>query len=54
LLTLGTGLHLVYQVMPTSRSTPYPNVRDYKGWIGLSPPVAYPSTIEYEANEGSL
>jgi hypothetical protein len=21
-------------------------MRDYKGWIGLSPPVTYPSTVE--------
>ena len=27
---------------------------DYEGRTGLSPPVAYPSTMEYEANEGSL
>jgi hypothetical protein len=31
LLTLGTGLHLVYQVMLASTSTLYPNVGDYKG-----------------------
>jgi hypothetical protein len=27
---------------------PYPNLGDYKGWTGLSPPVAYPSIMEYE------
>ena len=27
---------------------------DYKGWIGLSQPVVYPSTMEYEENEGTL
>ena len=27
---------------------------DYKGWIGLSLPVTYPSTMGYKANEGSL
>jgi hypothetical protein len=26
----------------------------YKRRIGLSPPAAYPSTMGYEANEGSL
>ena len=26
---------------------------DYKGWIGQSPTIAYPSTIGHEANEGS-
>ena len=25
----------------------YPNVGDYKGWTGLSPPTAYPSTVEH-------
>jgi hypothetical protein len=28
--------------------------REYKGWIGLSPPAAYPLTIGNEANKGSL
>jgi hypothetical protein len=32
---------------------PYPNVGDYKGQIGLSPPVTYPSIGGYEANEGT-
>jgi hypothetical protein len=54
LLTLGTGSHLVCQVMLASSSTLYPNVGGYKGWTGQSPPVEYPSTVEYEANEGSL
>ena len=27
---------------------------DYKGWIGLSAPATYLSTMEYKANEGSL
>ena len=54
LLTSGTGYHLVYKAMPAYSSTPYLDVGDYEGWIGLSPPVAYPSTVEYEANEGSL
>ena len=26
--------------------TPYPNMGDYEGRIGLSPPAAYPSTVE--------
>ena len=30
------------------------DMAEYKGWIGLSPPAAYPSTVEHEANEGSL
>ena len=54
LLTSGIGLHLVCQVMPAYSSTLYPNMGDYKGRIGLPPPIAYPSTDEYEANEGSL
>ena len=54
LLTLGTGLHLVYQAMPVSSSTPYPNVGDYKGRTEQSPPAAYLSTREYEANKGNL
>jgi hypothetical protein len=29
-------------------------VEDYEGRTGLSPPVACPSTMEYEANEGNL
>jgi hypothetical protein len=52
LLTSGTRDHLVCQVMPTCSSTSYPNMGDYKGWTRLSPPVAYPSTMEYEENEG--
>ena len=54
ILTLGTDLYLVYQVPLASSSTPYLNVGDYKGQTGLSPPTAYPSTMEYEVNEGSL
>ena len=53
-LTLGTGSHLVSQVMPATSSMSYPNVEDYKGWIGQSPPTAYPSTVGHMANEGSL
>ena len=33
--------------MPASSSMLYPNVGDYKGQIGLSPPAAYPSTVGY-------
>ena len=33
---------------------PNPNVGDYKGRTGLSPPAAYTSTMGNEANEGSL
>ena len=40
--------------MPVYSSTLYLDVGDYKARTGLSPPVAYPSTIEYEANKGSL
>jgi hypothetical protein len=29
-------------------------MEDYKGQIELSPPIAYPSTMEHEANEGSF
>jgi hypothetical protein len=54
LLTSGTGAHLICQAILAYSSTPYPDVGDYKGWTWLSPPAAYPSTMEYEANEGSL
>ena len=54
LFTSSTGLQLVYQSMPVYSSTPYPNVGDYEGRIGLSPPAAYPSTGGYEANEGNF
>ena len=53
LFTSGTGVHLVCQAILAYSSTSYPNVADYKGWTGLSPPAAYPSTVGYEANEGS-
>ena len=33
--------------------TQYPNVGDYKGWRGLSPPTAYPSTGGTIISEGS-
>jgi hypothetical protein len=46
LLTLDTDIHLVYQAIPAYGSTPYPNVRNYKGRIGLSLHAAYPSTIK--------
>ena len=52
--TSGTRSHMVYKVMPACSSTPYLNMGDYKGRIGLSPPTAYPSNGEYEANKGSL
>jgi hypothetical protein len=29
-------------------------MENYEGQVGLLPPAAYPSTMEYEANEGSL
>ena len=45
---------MVYQALPVYGSMPYLDLGDYKGRTGLSPPVAYPSTVEYEANEGSL
>jgi hypothetical protein len=35
-------------------STLSPDMGDYLGWIGLSPPVVYPSIVGYEANKGSL
>ena len=54
LLTSGTGEHLVYQALPTCSSTLYPDVGDYKGRTGLSPPAAYPSTVGHEVNKGSL
>ena len=54
LLTSGTGEHLVCQALPAYGSTLDPNVGDYKGRIGLSPPTAYPSTVGNEANKGSL
>jgi hypothetical protein len=33
---------------------PYLDVGDYKGQTGLSPPITYPSTVVYEANEGNF
>ena len=54
LLTSGTGLYLVCQAPLAYNSTSYLDVGEYKGWTGLSPPTAYPSTMEYEANEGNL
>jgi hypothetical protein len=54
LLTSGTGAHLVCQAISACSSTLYPNVGDYKGWIGLSPPATYPSAVGHEANEGNL
>ena len=36
------------------RSTSNPDVGEYKGWIGLSPPTAYPSTMGNKANEYSF
>ena len=54
LLTSGTGSHLVCQARLAYSSTQYPDMEDYEGWIGLSPPFAYPSTMGYKANEGSL
>jgi len=54
LLTSGTRVHLVCQAMLAYSSTPNPNMGDYKGWIGLSSPVAYPSTMGNEVNECSL
>ena len=54
LLTSGVGSHLVCQARPVCSSTSYPDVGDYEGWIGLSLPAAYPSTMEYEANEDIL
>ena len=54
LLTLGTGDHLVCQEMLACSSTPKPNVEDYEGRRGLSPPAAYPSTVGHKANDGSV
>jgi hypothetical protein len=54
LLTSGTELQLVCQSLLAYNSMPYPNLGDYKGRTGLSPPTAYPSTMGYEANKGSL
>ena len=53
-LAQGTGSHLVCQVMPANSSTLNPNVEGNKGWIGLSPPTTYLSTVGNEANEGNL
>ena len=55
LLTSGTGLLLVYQEYPAISSTPNPNVGDYKGRTGLSPPAAYPDRLfRRYANNGNL
>ena len=37
----GTGLQLVYQLTTANSSMLYPNVEDYEGPIGLSPPTTY-------------
>ena len=37
----GTGLQLVCQSTPANSTTLYPNMEDYEGPIGLSPPMAY-------------
>ena len=42
-LTSGTGAHLVCQAIPACSCMPYPDMGDYKGWTGLSPPATYPS-----------
>ena len=54
LLTSGTEAHLVCQAIPAYSSTLNLNMGAYKGWTGLSPPAAYPSTMGHEANEGIL
>jgi hypothetical protein len=54
LLTSATREHLVCQSLLACSSTPYLNMGDYEGWTRLSPPATYPSTMEYEAKEGSL
>ena len=54
LLTSGTGVHLVCQAIPACSSMLNPNVEDYMGRTGLSPPTAYRSTMENEANEGNV
>jgi hypothetical protein len=54
LLTSGTGEHLVCQVLSACSSMPCLDVGDYKRRTELSPPTAYPSTMEYKANKGSL
>ena len=41
ILASGTGLRLVCQATPTNNSTLYPNMEDYEGPIGVSPPTAY-------------
>jgi hypothetical protein len=45
---------MVCQAMLAYSSTLYLNIEDCRGRTGLSPPAAYPSTMEYKANEGSL
>ena len=54
LLTSSTGSHLVCQARLAYSSTSYPNVEDYEGWTGLSPPAAHPSTMVNEPNEDSF
>jgi hypothetical protein len=53
LLASGTILPLVCQETPANSSMLYQNMEDCKGWIGLSPPMAYLyETMGYKANEG--
>jgi hypothetical protein len=47
-------MHLLYQAILAISSTPYLNVGDYEGRIGLPPPTADPSTEGYKAKKGSL
>ena len=54
LLTSGTGVHLLYQAISACSSMSYPDVGDYKGWTGLSPPAAYPTTMGDKANEDNF
>ena len=51
---MGIREHLVCQVILAYGSTSNPNMGDYKGRTGLSPPAAYPSTVGNEANKGNF
>ena len=54
-LASGTGLLLVCQEYLAISPTPNPNVGDYEGRIGLSPPATNPDRpLGRDANKGNL
>jgi inosine-uridine nucleoside N-ribohydrolase len=56
LLLAYFGHQLIPSLLGTAAcsSTSNPDVEEYKGHTGLSPPTVYPSTVKSEANEGNF